>query len=65
MELDYQGQSLGALISKIIEETIQSLPKGNHDPAVFKQLLKAKKGRAFTGLISLNPIHWINQRRIY
>jgi hypothetical protein len=38
MELDYQGQSLGALISKIIEETIQSLPKGNHDPAVFKQL---------------------------
>ncbi len=52
MELDYQGQSLGTLISKVIEEIIQTLPKSSHISAVFKHLLKAKKGRALTRLIS-------------
>jgi hypothetical protein len=44
MELGYQGQSLGTLIGKIIEETIQILPKSNHYPAVFKHILKSKEG---------------------
>ena len=52
MGLDYEGQSLGTLIGKIIEDTIKLLPKSNHNPNVYKQLLIAKKSRAFGGLIN-------------
>lgn len=51
MGLKYEGQSLGNLIGKIIDETIKHLPKSNHNPNVFNQLITAKKGRAFNGLI--------------
>jgi hypothetical protein len=37
-ELDDQGQSLGTLIGKIIEDSIQTLPESKQNPAVFKQL---------------------------
>jgi len=51
MGLEYEGQSLGVLIGKIIDDTIKHLPKSNHNPNVFKQLLITKKSRAFNGLI--------------
>jgi hypothetical protein len=61
MEVLYEGQSLGNLIGKIIEETIKHLPKSNHNPNVFKSLLVAKKSRAFGGLVNDNCFDLINQ----
>jgi len=51
MGIEYNGQSLGGLIGKIIEETIKVLPKSSHNPEVFNNLLIAKKDRAFGGLL--------------
>jgi hypothetical protein len=61
MEIPYEGQSLGNLIGKIIENTIKHLPKSSHNPNVFKSLLVAKKSRAFGGLIEDNCVSLIKE----
>ena len=43
MGIEYNGQSLGGLIEKIIEETIKVLPKSSQNPEVFNKLLRLKR----------------------
>jgi hypothetical protein len=48
MGVDYQGQSLGLIIKEIIGD----FKKSSHNPNVYETLKKAKKSRAFAGLIT-------------
>jgi hypothetical protein len=57
MGIKYEGQTLGVLINKIIENTIKVLPKSSHNPNVLQNLLIAKKNRSHGGLIDENTIN--------
>ena len=48
MGVDYQGQSLGLIIKEIVGD----FKKSSHNPNVYETLKKAKKSRAFAGLIT-------------
>jgi len=51
MKIDYTGQSLGNILNIIITQTIQQIPKLQHNPNVFDSLVLAQKNRGHTGLI--------------
>jgi hypothetical protein len=54
MNKEYSGQTLGSLLTIIVEEATgnETLPKSTHNPYVFNTLIDAKKNRARIGAIT-------------
>jgi hypothetical protein len=65
MNITYTGQSLSTILQLIIEETINVLPKSNHNPFVFDSLLLAKENRVHYGLIEKSYEKLLNHKNTF